>query len=155
MSEKAKALRADLKAAGYKGREVTVKHEHFSLGSEIVVTVRNPEIQIAGVKAIANGYEKIDRCEFSGEILGGGNTYLSVRYSDEALSIREDRVLPAINIALERLAGHPNDRTLESAAGYEIGHYDRFYHVWKDGQHIGQAYPDAHAPGQIARIMVA
>ena len=156
MSNEAKALRSELRAAGFKGRDVTVKHNYFSMGSEIVVTIRNPEIERKAVKEVATSYERISRCEFSGEILGGGNTYLDVNYSEAALEVRKNAVLPNINIALERLAAHPSDNCLEPAGDALIGspNHDGFHNVYMNDRHIGRAYPDQYAAGAIAQLIV-
>jgi hypothetical protein len=81
---KADALRAALKTAGYNRRQVSVKHDQYSMGSHIYVTIRDLEIAKSAIESIANSFENVRRDE-SGEILGGGNTYLTVEYHSESL----------------------------------------------------------------------
>lgn len=72
-------IRAALKIAGYNARKVTVREPHYG---SVTVTIRDASVRISAVKEIAKGFEKIHRCEASGETLLGGNTYVDVEYLD-------------------------------------------------------------------------
>ncbi len=67
--------------------------------------VKDPSIPLAEVEKIANAHERIDRCEFSGEILSGCNRYVHVGYSREAQEVQDARVRPAVDAAIARLEG--------------------------------------------------
>jgi len=85
MSTQAAAkIRANLKAAGYNRTRVGVRADNYSMGSSVYVTVKDPTADFAAIEEIANQERSISRCEFSGEILSGGNTYIHVDYSREA-----------------------------------------------------------------------
>jgi hypothetical protein len=84
-TEYAAQIRSTLKKAhGWSSRQVSVRSEYFSMGSSIDVIVKDPAIPLPVVKAVAEQAESIRRCEVTGEILSGGNRYVSVRYSHEA-----------------------------------------------------------------------
>jgi hypothetical protein len=74
----AQTLRAALKTAGLNGRRVTVRHDHNTLR----VTIRDASVSLSKVKEIADQFVSIRRCEATGEILCGGNTFVDVSYTD-------------------------------------------------------------------------
>lgn len=78
-AEFARLIRTELKSRhGWTSRQVSVKSDSYSMGSSIDITIKAPGISIAAVEEIANGQERIHRCEMTGEILGGGNRFVSV-----------------------------------------------------------------------------
>jgi hypothetical protein len=81
MSNKANLLRAALKTAGYNRNQVTVAYPHSTLR----VTIRDASIPKSAIKAIAGAFEHVDRDYMTGEILCGGNTFVTVEYTDEIL----------------------------------------------------------------------
>lgn len=93
--EKAQAIRKNLKAAhGYTARQVSIS---CSRGSAINITIKCPLVKKHLVEAAAKGYESIDRCKFSGEILSGGNTFIFVSYARELLEARAAELLPLLS----------------------------------------------------------
>lgn len=82
----AQQIRDALKARGWSSRQVSVRADSFSMGSAIRVLVRDVRVSLAVVKEIAQAHERVRRCEETGEILGGGNRYIDVDYSTEALA---------------------------------------------------------------------
>ena len=83
--EKAVALRKSLKALGYGPRQVSVRTEFFSGGSAINCKVKAPEVDFTKVEELADSYKEIRRCEITGDILSGGNCYVScTRYEDSS-----------------------------------------------------------------------
>lgn len=77
--EKAVAIRKILKGKGWGPKEISVRSESFSMGESVNVTIKNPWIAKKAVEAIADEFKSIRRDE-SGEILSGGNCYVSVNY---------------------------------------------------------------------------
>jgi hypothetical protein len=84
-AEDAATIRAALKKI-YKitSRQVSVKTHVYSMGSSLYINIHDHKIDIKEVKNIADGKEKIDYDEASGEILSGGNRFVDVKYSDKA-----------------------------------------------------------------------
>jgi len=77
MKEQAKLIRAELKKElGLTSKDVSVKSDLYA----VWVRIKNEDIEIEDVKNIAKKYESIDRCERTGEILQGGNSYVFVQY---------------------------------------------------------------------------
>ena len=78
--EKAKAIRAELKAHGYNSRRigVTLKYEGYS--SVIRVTIKEKDIDKKEIESIADKYKFYVTDERTGEILSGGNTFIRVSY---------------------------------------------------------------------------
>lgn len=77
--ELAVKIREDLKQRGYNSRKIGVRYEFCGYSSVIHVTVKDDNIDIEEVRGWLKKYESIDRDERTGEVLQGGNTYLSVR----------------------------------------------------------------------------
>jgi hypothetical protein len=103
-TEHAKQIRETLKKRnGWTGRQVSVRAEYFSMGSSITVTIKDPTVPLGPVKEIAETAERISRCEITGEILSGGNRYVSVSYDHEALKVRSAAYLPAVEAALAKV----------------------------------------------------
>lgn len=141
-TERAAIIRAELKAKHkWTSRDVSVKADHFSMGSAIRISIKNPAVPLAAVKEIAEAHESISR-DASGEILSGGNRYLDIGYSSEAREALAALWLPAVEKAAETLASEGNDSLLvpvEGAPGFLLGmgrHGLRFgFSVWKEGGH--------------------
>ena len=76
-------MRAALKAAGFKTTQVSVRSPHYGSYN---VTIRSADVSILKVEEIVGSFEKIDRCQASGEILLGGNTYVDVSYADDVIA---------------------------------------------------------------------
>jgi hypothetical protein len=77
----AKEIRVELKnKLGYNSRQVSVRTD----GCAIRVNVKDKSIDLKPIKEIARKYEDISRCEYTHEILSGGNTFVFVNYSWDA-----------------------------------------------------------------------
>lgn len=90
----ADALRAALKVAGFNARCVTVREHHSTLR----VTIRTPSASLTRIKEITAPFESVRRCQASGEILSGGNTFVSCEYSHalvEPIKVAIGKVLDA------------------------------------------------------------
>lgn len=82
--EKAAQIRKELKAIGITSNLVNVRVKYCLYDSVIVITIKDISIPYAKVEALASKQEHIYRCERTGEILAGANTYIRVSYSCEA-----------------------------------------------------------------------
>lgn len=140
-TERAALIRAELKKRhGWKQTDVSVRARHYSLGSSIDISIKNPAVPLAAVKEIAVEHESIDR-DASGEILSGGNRFVSVGYSSEAREALAAQWLPAVQAAAEELANSDNASYLFPVEGtaFLIGcgrHGLRCgFSLWKDGGH--------------------
>mgnify|MGYP001236011733 CR=1 FL=1 len=76
-TEIAKSIREELKRKQISSRQVSVTSEYFSMGQAVRVSIKNESVNPELVKSIAEPYSRIDRDSF-GEILGGGNTYITI-----------------------------------------------------------------------------
>lgn len=105
--EAASDIRATLKKQhGWTSKQVSVVSDVYSMGSTVRVMIKDPAVNIEDVKAVAEPHESIRRCEMTGDILSGGNMYIHVNYSSEAMDIRKNRYLPAVLKAIEERAQH-------------------------------------------------
>ena len=67
-----KALREEM---GLNARQVGVRKEGYDA---VEVRIKDPAVDYYEVQRVCNRFKKIDRCETTHEILGGGNTYVFV-----------------------------------------------------------------------------
>lgn len=92
--EKAAAIRKELKKQlGVTNRQVSVRSRNSGYDEAIDVTIKDLKVNKAKVEAIASRHEHIRRCEYSGEILAGGNTYVFVTLDYDALSAAKEELL--------------------------------------------------------------
>ncbi len=83
-TDAAKKIRETLKRLGWSSRAVSVRAEYFSMGSAINVRIKRADVPLNIVSPIARFFEEIRRCEYTGDILSGGNMYVSCRYTRAA-----------------------------------------------------------------------
>ena len=80
-----KEIRDRIKAElGLNSRQVSVRGGRCTYSYAIRVTIKVP-VAKSQIEAIAKSAESIARCEYSGEILSGGNTYVTVEYGEGVL----------------------------------------------------------------------
>jgi hypothetical protein len=84
--EAAASIRQALKAKRITSRQVSVRADQYSMGSTIRVDIKDARIQKAMVEEIAKAHERVDRDSSSGEILCGGNRFVDVHYTSEAIA---------------------------------------------------------------------
>lgn len=106
-TEKAAQLRKELKKCGWTSRDISVRAKRCTYSSAIDVVVKRADIDMGRVKELAMEYESIRRCEASGEILSGGNTYVSVSRDYKLTEAMAAAIRPACVAALkEAVADH-------------------------------------------------
>jgi hypothetical protein len=146
-------LREALAKAGYTRRQVSVRHSHYSLGSSLYVTIRDASIDKARIKTIAQAFEEVRYDEYSGEILGGGNTYLNVFYTKEAADSRAAAYTEPVKAAILELDETDRSRLVKVGnTGYWIGFDSNDaagFSLWKDNSFVR----NCHQLENIAYVM--
>lgn len=145
-TERAAMIRAELKAKHkWSGRDVSVKADHFSMGSAIRIQIKNAAVSLAAVREIAKAHEKIDR-DASGEILSGCNRYVEIGYSSEAREALAAGKIEAVQAAAAQLEASENAGYLFPVgdSGFLLG-YGRHgkaygFSLWKNGSFETEAY---------------
>lgn len=143
-TEAAAEVRALFKKQGWSPRQIGVRADYFSLGSALRITLKDGSIPIHKVKEIAQGKEHIRRCEFSGEILGGGNRYVDIHMTDAAEEVKRRRYIEAVERAIVVLGPEPGNSLQPIIKGYYVGHGVNGYGfaLWGESSHI-QAFNTA------------
>ncbi len=134
---RAAIIRQELKAKHkLSSRDVSVKARHYSMGSSIDITIKNPAVALQLVKEVAAPHESIDR-DASGEILSGGNRFLHVGYSSEAREAMAAAQLPAVSEAAALLSTADDGRLFPIAGtGFLLGsgrHAGFGFSLWSAG----------------------
>ena len=117
MSKQAAAIiRKQLKALGITSRQVSVRYRSCTISGAVDVVIKDVTVPIARVREIAMAHKSVSRCSVSGEILGGGNTYVDVQVDRdvlEALAATVEPELPTDNTVREvrglRVHAHPHE----------------------------------------------
>lgn len=119
--QKAAEIRKQLKTLGYSTRDVSVRSDHNSLD----ITIRRNGLNVKAIRDIANSFENIRRCEASGEILSGGNTYVTVGFADD--------VWDAMTQLVKKLADDAGLQT-KGWARFTVGEYE--YEISSDDRRV-------------------
>lgn len=99
-----KEIRAALKTKlGYNSRQVSVKERQGGLSWSFTLTVRDASVNLKKVEEFAKGNEDIDRCQASGEILSGGNTFMFVRVTEEVEAAWAEKYINEVESGLASL----------------------------------------------------
>lgn len=101
-TEKAKAIRAALKEAGFTSRQVSVRHRYAGYSSSFNITIKDGNISEMQVKNICKRFESYETDERTGEILEGGNDYILVERDNHA-PVDGSEYLDAVKNALAKL----------------------------------------------------
>lgn len=155
-TEHAAYIRHTLKSEhGWNSRHVSVKARYYSMGSSIDVRIKDASVALDVVEAIANKAERIDRCEYSGEILSGGNRYVHVSYDADVLQAMGKAYEPAVEAASAELKTLPANRlvTIEGVP-FMIGTTGNGYglSVWSTGEY-GSHIRDCYDVSEVARLI--
>ena len=155
-AEAAKRIRQELKARGWSSRQVSVRAANYSMGSSIRVEVRDADISLPTVRAIAKGSEQIRRCEISGDILSGGNRYVNTSYSTGARDELAGRWVENVRSAVESI--EPDSNVLErvSDTPFLVGRPDEDrISLWDNDKHIGECFSTGEVAFRIGAALVA
>lgn len=141
--ETAKAVRAELKSAGYNARLVSVRNQSYSTDSSVSVTIRSATVPLGEIKSLAERFQRVDR-DHTGEILAGGNTYLHVEYGRGVLDEHAKRVADQLQ------AGR------YVFGSFRVGQDSRdpdALHVWTADRHVTRLSLSHGAPVRLTRVL--
>ena len=86
--ELAKELRNELKELGYNRNMVSITSDYNSIN----VNIKSIDVDFKKVAELANNYKKIDR-DHSGDILQGGNIFVSIEYAENLMESLENKYM--------------------------------------------------------------
>lgn len=158
-AEAAASIRAALKAKGYGPKDVSVTSKSYSMGSSVSVRIRDHHVPKSVIKEIARVEERIDYDERTGEILNGGNRFVSVSYDEDALVAVEAEYLPIVAPAWRQAeASGPQSSTIYPIDGtaYMVGRANTpawAYSVWKRGESYGTHVALVDSARELARVV--
>lgn len=146
-AEAAKTIRREIKAElGLNARQVSVRCRTGSID----VTIKVPHAK-KPIQAIAARQEIVRRCEYSGDILSGGNRFVSVSYGAGAF----DEIIKAhelVAVAERALAKPRYIMDIEGqGAGLSVGENGGAT-LWLDGSNIGHSLDNGWGTDDPRRI---
>jgi len=129
-TDTAKHIRNALKAAGFGARDISVRARNYTTSSSVDVEIKRADISLAAVERIAEQFQHVRR-DGSGEILGGGNTFVGVKYADGAL------VEIAATVREQLAAGRTTFGSLDLSDDEKD---PDCFHAWENvtGRHVSQ-----------------
>ncbi len=137
--ERAKAIRQALKREhGWTAKHVSVRSHLYSMGSSIRIVIKDATVLRPAVERIANEHESVRRCEYSGDILSGGNRFVFVEYSEEARQAMAEPYKAPVSAAMAELAPD-DDRTLKpvKGTGAHVGRNSKWlFGLWIDSRMV-------------------
>lgn len=127
-------LRTLLRAAGIGPRSATVRERPCSTETSLVVTVRSASVSMVAVRAAVSEVEDVRHCPVSGDVLGGGNVFVHVKWDD-----RTERPLRE-RFALEAIEASAASKWGFELRGYRFSLTDGELKAWRDGKVVGWAF---------------
>ena len=110
-AEIAKTIRTEIKnKLGHTAKAVSVRTHNYSMGSSIRVVIRTAAAveDAATIREIAERRQSIRRCEMPGDILSGGNRYVTVDIGREAKAeLATPDLVAAVCAARDEAAADP------------------------------------------------
>lgn len=139
-TDHAAQIRQTLKTRhGWTSRDVSVRADYFSMGSALRIQIKNADVPLQAVKAIAEDHERIDRCEMTGDILAGCNRYVTISYTSAASDVLRARMIDVVTQAAATLATASENSLIDiDGTPYLLGRGRHGYGfaIWKiDGGH--------------------
>ena len=119
-AQAAQAIRLALKAKGWGQKHVSVRSHGYSMGGSVRVTIKSPDVDLAECTRIAKEQQHVRYCEYSGEVLSGGNRHVFVDYSRECEALLARRHVEALLDAVLRLQKRGEGNGLEAIAGTDV-----------------------------------
>lgn len=136
MTTTAQDIRNEIKKAGYKTNQVSVRTRR----STYTLTIKQEGISFAEIKGIASAAERIDRCEATGEILVGGNTYTYVEHHEAVKAAKACELKDAYEKALSQAV----DSSIIKVEGTDLyvsqNRYGSGAEVWGESTRITEVY---------------
>ncbi len=129
-ADHAKEIRAAYKALGWNRNFISVRSSSYSMGSSINVKILSPLVHAGEAERIAKDLaEHISRDQW-GEILSGGNQFVSVDQSDECKAELAAPYMAAAREALAKIG--PDDQHGEPVEGLKGAA------IWRSGAYGGE-----------------
>jgi hypothetical protein len=118
-----KEVRNSIKKLGYNSRQISVRDGGGCYSTTINITIKDLNIDKDLIEEATSNFEKIDRCEASGEILSGGNTFIFVSYDWEIVRDEVKKYIPEVEKVKVEASKVPGGYTI-----IEDGLYYAVYH---------------------------
>lgn len=117
-NDKIKAIREELKNAGFNSRKVSVRKEYAGCSSLIEVKVKTL-VALDEIEEIVKKYETISRDEYTSEVLSGGNTFIKVSYDPEFV-----KSIEGWDEVIKEAEEKAKENAIKNGGSYPFGYVD-------------------------------
>jgi len=95
---KAQQIKLDLKSRlKYNQRMVSVRENPCGLSWSFTFTIRDPKVNLHKLSEFVISKQSIDRCDHSGEILSGANTFIHITMTQEVINSWSENYLQILS----------------------------------------------------------
>ena len=137
--ERSAAIRAELKKLGYNSKQISVRSGDCGYSDYTNIRIKDMAIRINDVKKVCKAFESVDYDEYTGEILAGGNCYISVDYDYDALEEARKNELPKVEELIKGIDKGEQKRIERKDFDYVLYSDDKGFYMacYKKGEHFG------------------
>ena len=125
MNKIAKEIRTALKKEGITAKQVSVREENSHDSYSFAVTIRDGNISEAKVRDICKNFSCVYTDERTGEILDGGNTYITICRDNVRYPVDGSEYLDAVKAAIAKITA--DGKIIELCDGWTIFRDKVFY----------------------------
>ena len=119
------AIRKELKTAGYKTRDFSVRVRDSLYDTVVSIKIKNPKIKKSKVEEITKKYQFVEHDERTYEILAGGNTYIFVDYEYGVVEEAAAELLQVAEMVLNNKEKYDGHKIADNGAkSVNINHYE-------------------------------
>lgn len=137
-------------------RQVSVRDTSSSVDTSVTISIKDGSVSLREVREVAERFQVVRVDELVGDILGGGNTFVSVDYTQEALLARGAEHVDAVEAAMAELDGADRG-TLAPITGtaLSLGRQHHDFEIWGDSMErsIWSGCSAAEIAGQVALVL--
>lgn len=95
------------KELGLKPKDISIRIENCGYSESIRVEIKNLLISKSDIENKLAKYRDVGRCEVTGEILQGGNTYVTVNYNSDSMKAASKKIKSDVEKLYNKISDLP------------------------------------------------
>lgn len=108
MSETKELIVQALGELGYNSRQVSVRKKRCTHSWDYIVTINDPAVNPFAVDQAVTQFESVRRDEATGDMLQGGNTFVSVQYAPQVEDIWAHKYMAKVAKTIAEMQADPD-----------------------------------------------